>query len=535
MRTLVDLLLRPLSNVEEITLHILHNAGVKFTYYTVLQSLNKHPRFPSMASISDVLCNYGIETLGLMVNDCYELSKTEQFFLVQIKNDDKFFFAIVYRQSSNTIDWYNPIRHHRETIIYDDFCQMFTGYILLINMSNKKDENHYKSHHQVEKAQKVIETTLFLFPFLLAIVSFRCCVTIYKEGLLVLLLFGCLIGFFLLLFEYNQQSPIVSRICSISRQSNCRMILFSKASCIAGVPWAVIGTTYFLGTFLSLCLSEFNNQILHLVALIHIPILGYVAYSLFYQSKVVHKWCPFCTSIDVILLFMLICLWLDEAYNESLPPHLSMYVTIFSCYLLSFAIVYLIWELSLEYKAHKNFERKLCGLKYNKDVFDALLHKSRKIEAKTDNIGITLGNPKGSIHIIKVCHPYCVRCADIQPVLQRIVDNNRNVRLQIIFAVDPNDIYYCKTPVDLFLSLNHDEADMEEILADWYKSTNKDLKEFELKYPVKRIYTSENKVQAEEMLQFCKKVGITGTPTIFINGYELPNNYCVEDLMYDLL
>jgi hypothetical protein len=36
------------------------------------------------------------------------------------------------------------------------------------------------------------------------------------------------------------------------------------------------------------------------------------------------------------------------------------------------------------------------------------------------------------------------------------------------------------------------------------------------------------------MLDWAEKKQITHTPTIFINGYELPSTYAVEDLKYVL-
>ena len=36
------------------------------------------------------------------------------------------------------------------------------------------------------------------------------------------------------------------------------------------------------------------------------------------------------------------------------------------------------------------------------------------------------------------------------------------------------------------------------------------------------------------MYEFCKKMEIIGTPTIFINGHEMPDIYSVNDLQYCL-
>ena len=86
----------------------------------------------------------------------------------------------------------------------------------------------------------------------------------------------------------------------------------------------------------------------------------------------------------------------------------------------------------------------------------------------------------------------------------------------------------------MFLSLKREGADMEEVLASWYGMPKKSLEAFSKRYPVSNRYTEENGEEARMMMQFCKDAEIIGTPTIFINGHELPPDYRVEELLYCL-
>ncbi|PUZ29772.1 hypothetical protein DCC81_10130 [Chitinophaga parva] len=36
------------------------------------------------------------------------------------------------------------------------------------------------------------------------------------------------------------------------------------------------------------------------------------------------------------------------------------------------------------------------------------------------------------------------------------------------------------------------------------------------------------------MYEWCKKTNVTFTPTFFLNGYQLPENYSISDLKYFL-
>lgn len=60
----------------------------------------------------------------------------------------------------------------------------------------------------------------------------------------------------------------------------------------------------------------------------------------------------------------------------------------------------------------------------------------------------------------------------------------------------------------------------------------KDSKVFKERHPVKAADNAWNIANASSMYDFCEKMEIIGTPTIFINGYEMPDIYSVRDLRY---
>ena len=73
---------------------------------------------------------------------------------------------------------------------------------------------------------------------------------------------------------------------------------------------------------------------------------------------------------------------------------------------------------------------------------------------------------------------------------------------------------------------------MEPILTEWYTDKKKNIEDFILKHPVKVQSTQWNNDNAKAMFHFCEEMKITGTPTIFINGFRLPDTYSVKDLKY---
>ena len=80
---------------------------------------------------------------------------------------------------------------------------------------------------------------------------------------------------------------------------------------------------------------------------------------------------------------------------------------------------------------------------------------------------------------------------------------------------------------------NNDEETIKHALDDWYFSDKKDYKVFAEKYPLNgELQQQDEKVAA--MRDWCEKADIKFTPTFFVNGYQLPDIYTINDLTYFL-
>lgn len=69
------------------------------------------------------------------------------------------------------------------------------------------------------------------------------------------------------------------------------------------------------------------------------------------------------------------------------------------------------------------------------------------------------------------------------------------------------------------------------IYKEWYEEGEKDIDSFKKKYPV----DIENNIVQDIVFshnKWCQMVKIEGTPTLYVNGSELPLWYNVEDLKY---
>jgi protein-disulfide isomerase len=174
-------------------------------------------------------------------------------------------------------------------------------------------------------------------------------------------------------------------------------------------------------------------------------------------------------------------------------------------------------------------------MKKDSRIFEALLAKQKRIAASADGLGITLGNPNATNTIIKVCNPYCGPCAKAHPAIHELLEANENIKVQILFTATADEKDYRNKPVKHLLAIDEkkDASLTDKALDDWYMAPKKEYDAFAAKYPMNGELKEQDK-KVEAMNNWCNEVKIEVTPTFFVNGYQLPENYTISDLKYFL-
>lgn len=176
----------------------------------------------------------------------------------------------------------------------------------------------------------------------------------------------------------------------------------------------------------------------------------------------------------------------------------------------------------------KNYS--LLRFKKNPDIFNALLSKQKKVDTTPFENDYQLGNPDACLQIMVVCNPYCSPCAKAHEILHELVKKN-DIGLTVRFSIKADNKEDKGTQaVEYILQLLSDNPNVNkrQILHDWYKVM--DLEKF------RHQYLLGNKGDVDVLLrlqdQWVEGAKIQFTPTIFINGYELPKQYRVNDLKW---
>ncbi len=262
---------------------------------------------------------------------------------------------------------------------------------------------------------------------------------------------------------------------------------------------------------------------------------AYIVFSIYYQWRVAKQWCVLCLAVQALLLLAGINVIANNFLFSFPLVSVLLITTIVECYLLPVLIWYLVKPYILRLQESKTTKREYLRIKFNTEIFDTLLKKQKAVTIPTDGLGIDLGNPSATNTLIKVCNPYCGPCSKAHPKIEDLLEENDNVKAKIIFTTPNDETHPAIKPTRHLMAIAEDSNNekIKQSLDDWYLADKKDYDLFAKKYSMNgALEMQDNKIEA--MDKWCKALDIHATPTIFLNGYELPNAYSIEDLKYFL-
>jgi protein-disulfide isomerase len=260
--------------------------------------------------------------------------------------------------------------------------------------------------------------------------------------------------------------------------------------------------------------------------------LPYIVFSVYYQWRIAKQWCVLCLAVQVLLLLQGITNGFGFQVINAVAANIVVQIG------LAFIVPIAIWTLLkpslLKKKDLQPKAKELARLKANPLIFESLLVKQKQIIQTTEGLGILLGNPNATNTIVKVCNPYCGPCAKAHPILEDILHNNPNVKVQVLFTATTDDNDKRNKPVKHVLALQQlkGQTIATKAMDDWYGATTKDYEIFASKYPVDSDIFEQQKEKVTAMKNWCDEIDIQFTPTFFINGYQLPEIYSIEDVKY---
>lgn len=519
------------------TIRFLKLLKVPVTNSTVNETLQNHPDWPSMVCITDSLQKWNVANgVGKMEKE--QIDELPVPFIA-CTHDKEHPLVIVSEVTSTHIHCYQkeyvaPVRVNRQ-----EFLEQWNGIYLIAEPDVHSGEHDYAKTRNRLFFTALLPIAAAIVLLLLSLLSLNSHIRTASSvaGIYIqyfILVAGVVVTSLLVWYELDRNNPVLQKVCTGIIKGNCNHILTSKAAkVVSWLSWSEIGFFYFTGGLLAL---TFVQDAIVPVAWLNMLALPYLLFSIYYQWQVAKQWCILCLFVQALLLLG----GVNIMFNDMLPGLQKVSLV----YILATGLLYVLPVLTwftvkpalLRLQEAKNTRREYLRVKFNAEIFDTLLRKQRKLSLSSEGLGIELGNAAAKNTLVKVCNPYCGPCAKAHAKIENLLEHNKNIKARIIFAVPNNDLHPGIKPVRHLMAIaaEGNAVKTRQALDDWYLAETKDYEIFEKKYPMNgELQQQGNKIEVME--GWCREIDIMHTPTIFINGQQLPEAYDIEDLHYFLL
>ena len=529
------------TNLPHVAISYLKELHIPVNVTTLKKQLNENPWFPSLYSLSSTFDRFHIPHQAFKL-DAENIDNLTPPYIAYLKNQTTGKdFVLVKSVSDNEVHFIAE-NNTPKKVTKEDFLKNWEHIVLQAERDEKSGEkdfviNRRKEQIKSNKSKLLIggSVLIFLTTIFFSLQSLPVPFIMAASLLMLIKMAGLAVAVLLLIYEIDKSNAFVKSICSAGKQTNCGAVLQSKASKIFGMSWSEAGFFYFASTFLFLLFPgvDFITKVF-LLSIANCLAVPYIFFSIYYQWKVVKQWCPLCLTVQAVLAFEFIWTIINFWSHPSLPvaslPVAYWLLPITYCLILPIVTWYIAKPLILKAKEQPVFEAAYKRLLYNPETFNNLLQQQSSAPDGYQNIGIEIGNPEAENTIIKVCNPYCGPCAKAHAVLDEIILKNNNVKLKLIFTAsnDKGDVRGIAARHLLAINEKHNAEQTMRALDDWYLEDKKDYEVFAALYPMNgEIKKQEG--QINEMSKWCYKAEITHTPTIFINGNRLPEQYKIDE------
>jgi uncharacterized membrane protein len=481
----------------------------------------EHPHKNNMYGLKKMLEVYGLKPLGVFINNM-SLSSLNYPCILHTHGD----FVIALECRDSHITYLQQGRQN--TVTHEEFKQMWSGNALVIEETTDASEPNYKSHKKdewISRAQTYCVPTILFFVIVLGLTS-----NFYTIGLPNILrlffnLLGLLCCIMLMQKQLHSNSFYGDRICSLFHHADCNSILDGPKAKVFGISWSEIGLGYFIANILLLSIFPVLSSILSFINWIAM-IYGF--WSIYYQWNIAKNWCVLCVIVQAIIwvtgiIAVFSCLVTSFDFN--------VINCLYSCSVFIICII-IIHVFSLDYTKEEERTRvvqQYHALKANGDVASALFKKNEYYTVSEKDSSILFGNPKSKIRVTILSNAHCNPCARMHTEVEKLLRFSKNdICVQYIFSSFSEELEDSSRYLIAVYFNNSKEYAFERYSA-WYTKDKFRYKEVEKKYDL-QIHTDIVEEELQKHRKWRSSTGLSATPTVLVNGFELPKEYSLSEL-----
>ena len=503
---------------------ILKALNVKFTYRHSNKLYKEHPHKNNLFGLSSMLSEYQVENAGLQI-DKKDLELLETPFIAQAFNDLVLVEEI--RDKQVKYLW----RDVKPRIDIEKFVKNWTGVVLVAEKSDASREPEYTRHQFQSLYFTVLKILLLLSVVFLAGLIFR---SFGFHGNLLqtlvpllLNIAGIVVCVMLVQKEVNVHSRYADKICSLFKKSDCNNILESNSAKLFGlIGWSEVGLGYFIS---NLIIILFAPGLYLYCVLINIVALPYSFWSVWYQWFKAKQWCPLCLMVQALLWSLFIG---NLALGSIALPQFAVadMAATAAVYLLPFTCISLLIPVLQEYNENINAKQEMNSLRMKSDIFSTMLHKKERRDFGLEYSDIILGNPGADLLVTILTNPHCNPCARMHKRVENVLAKAKGrICVQYVFSSFYKMEDSAKFLIGVYQNFPKEEA--LRIYDEWFAGGKHDRDAFFAKYP-QDLTAAPLLAEFEKHVQWKENSKLEATPIVLINGYELPMEYMIEDILY---
>lgn len=520
--------------MEHVITAYLKDLNIPISRKYVEKRIASHPDYPSLLSISDTLDQLGIPHGAVRVEK-ENLAELPVPYLLHLKRGRGEFFTI---KRSEDLEK-NP-----------DILDAWDGVVLLAEAGEMPEDEENRISLAREKAVRSA--------IVLSLLSASCVFTLLllqNFSMINLLLLataaaGILLGYLLIAKDLGITYEAVESFCRTGQKSSCDEVLRSEEAKVFGeISLSDVVLSYF--TFQFIVAGFFipvweNVAFLWVLAAGGVLALPTVGYSLYVQGIKLKSWCRLCLLVDAVLLVQATLFGWLIVTGLLTWSDINLWAAGLSLFLLlaTGSLIFLVKNRIKEGVRAESAERAASRIKNDPVVFTHLLVQEKQADDIPLEGEITIGDPHAPVRILMAASLGCGPCKEgFEKSAKLVTRYPEKVNLSIRFLMPAGDEDGETGPGRYILSYwnkqihrkdhTSEQGTMKtvELIRDWYALKNLDL--FKEKYPQRSNGHDDTVEQwASRHAEWFDKAGLKGTPTFFVNGYKLPEQYRIENLGY---
>lgn len=507
--------------------------NIPFSKITVQNELDRHPAPNSLLAISEILSSLRLDNAAYFM-ELHDISNEYCPLITQISRNNGEFVLVEQileksvRLTSNGTDAFD--------IDLDEFSKIYCGAILVAEASDEVTDIDYKRNRRKEIVEAlrlpflITSSGLIVFALIFQNLSY---ITSIGAAILTWDLvkgLGISVTILLLIQAFDANNALVKKFCNNTENNGCNNILSSKAAKLTEeLSLSEIGFFYFLSTFLILLFHGKSIAVIQILSLLSVLSIPFTLYSVYYQYSVAKQWCSFCLTV-VALLWIEFALSIRFLGEPIRLINLRELISVITLFIVPVALwVYLKPAIGLS-KSNSLLKQNVDKFKKDTKIFNAALLSQPPIPEQDWSIRLNNNSEIQKIITI-VSNPTCMPCAKAHILLDQWLDTVEGLQLRIVFWGFPNDPkdYTYKVARHLMLLSNQQSPLLRQAINAWYRS-GMSLDDLEKTFPVTEIADVDELMLIQH--QWCGIINVSRTPTIFINGYHLPEPYELVDIKY---